>query len=377
MLRPKQENQLRCLGVSRDDVATCCRAPNGSEERKEGMKVFIAGATGAIGRPLISALVAVGHDVVGMTSSEHGLQTLKKNGADGVIANALDAQAVEAAAKTVQPDAVVEELTSLPKHYTPKDMRAAADRDRTVRLEGGRNVQNAARATGARRYIVQSTGFFYAPGPGLAAEADPLALDASPAVSANVRTYAQVEGRVLGAPDLQGVALRYGFFYGLGTWFTNDGDIANQVRERKYPIIGPGQGVWSWVHVEDAAAATVAALECAPGVYNIVDDDPSELAIWLPAFAASMGAPEPARVSEEEALHSAGPDSVYYATCLRGASNRKAKRELGFAPRSLEWLRSVAQPYDLSRESLRHGAAHRISRRSRDATVLCQANSNF
>jgi nucleoside-diphosphate-sugar epimerase len=217
MLRPKQENQLRCLGVSRDDVATCCRAPNGVEERKEGMKVFIAGATGAIGRPLISALVAVGHDVVGMTSSEHGLQTLKKNGADGVIANALDAQAVEAAAKTVQPDAVVEELTSLPKHYTPKDMRAAADRDRTVRLEGGRNVQNAARATGARRYIVQSTGFFYAPGPGLAAEADPLALDASPAVSANVRTYAQVEGRVLGAPDLQGVALRYGFFYGPGT----------------------------------------------------------------------------------------------------------------------------------------------------------------
>jgi nucleoside-diphosphate-sugar epimerase len=302
------------------------------------MKVFIAGATGAIGRPLISALVAVGHDVVGMTGSEHGLQTLKKNGADGVIANALDAQAVEAAAKKVQPDAVVEELTSLPKHYTPEDMRAAADRDRTVRLEGGRNVQNAARAAGARRYLVQSTGFFYAPGPGLATEAEPLALDASPAVSANVRTYTQVEERVLGAPDLEGVALRYGFFYGPGTWFTNDGDIANQVRERKYPIIGSGQGVWSWVHVEDAAAATVAALECAPGVYNIVDDDPSELAVWLPAFAACMGAPEPARVSEKEALHSAGPDSVYYATRLRGAWNKKAKRELGFAPRRLEWL---------------------------------------
>jgi 2-alkyl-3-oxoalkanoate reductase len=115
-----------------------------------------------------------------LPSSEHGLQTLKRNGAEGVIANALDAQAVEAAAKRVQPDAVVEELTSLPKHYTPEEMRAAADRDRTARLEGGRNVQNAARAAGAPRYIVQSTGFFYAPGPGLATEADPLALDASP-----------------------------------------------------------------------------------------------------------------------------------------------------------------------------------------------------
>jgi nucleoside-diphosphate-sugar epimerase len=148
----------------------------------------------------------------------------------------------------------------------------------------------------------------------------------------------QLEKRVLGAGELQGVALRYGFFYGPGTWFTNDGDVASQVRERKYPITGSGQGVWSWVHVEDAAAATVAALECTPGVYNIVDDDPSELAVWLPAFAAFVEAPEPPRVSEEEVLRSAGPDPVYYATRLRGASNRKAKGELGLSPRRLEWL---------------------------------------
>jgi 2-alkyl-3-oxoalkanoate reductase len=131
------------------------------------------------------------------------------------------------------------------------------------------------------------------------------------------------------------------------------------------------------VHVENAAAATVAALECAPGVYNIVDDDPSELAIWLPALAASMGAPEPARVSEEEALYSAGSDSVYYATRLRGASNRKGRRELGFAPRRLEWLEKRARPHGLLREALRHGTADCISRRSRGATVLCQANPNF
>jgi 2-alkyl-3-oxoalkanoate reductase len=302
------------------------------------MKVFIAGATGAIGRPLISALTRAGHDVVGMTSTEHGRQTLKDNGADAVIANALDASAVNAALNKVRPEAVIDELTSLPKHYTPEEMRIAAERDRTVRLEGGRNVQNAAIAAGARRYIVQSTGFFYAPGPGLATEADPLAVDASPSVSASARTYTQIEDRVLNAGGIQGVALRYGFFYGPGTWFTQGADVANQVRNRQYPITGSGQGVWSWIHIEDAAAATVAALDCTPGIYNVVDDDPSPLSVWLPAFAAYVEAPEPPRVSEEAALQNAGPDGVYYATRLRGASNAKAKREFGFAPRRLEWL---------------------------------------
>jgi nucleoside-diphosphate-sugar epimerase len=273
-----------------------------------------------------------------MTSSARGLKTLEEYGAEGVVANALEGQAVTSAMQRLRPEVVIEELTSLPKHYTREEMHAAADRDHKVRLEGGRNIQNAAKAAGARRYLVQSTGYFYAPGPGLATEADSLALSASPDISANVQTYLEIEQRVLNAPDLEGVALRYGFFYGPGTWFTAGGDVANQVQEHKYPIAGSGQGVWSWVHVEDAAAATVAALKCAPGIYNIVDNDPSQLAAWLPAFAAAVGAPEPARISEEEALQIAGPDSVYYATQLRGASNAKAKRELGFAPRRLEWL---------------------------------------
>ena len=300
------------------------------------MKIFLAGATGAVGWPLIARLLAHGHRVTGMTSSERGLAILGELGAQGVVANALDAQAVRTAMERVRPDTVIEELTSLPKHYTPDEMRAAAERDRRVRLEGGSNVYNAARAAGAHRYIVQSTGFFYAPGRGLATEEDPLAADASPAVSASVRTYMRVEERVIGGKELEGVALRYGFFYGPGTWFTGDGDIAGQVRERKYPIAGSGEGVWSWVHVEDAAVATAAALECAPGAYNISDDDPSPLSVWLPAFAAAVGAPDPPRISEQEALRSAGPDFVYYATQLRGALNAKAKGEMGFAPRRLE-----------------------------------------
>ena len=137
------------------------------------MNVLVAGATGAIGRPLISALLSARHNVFGMTSSTLGLQTLKEDGAEGLLANALDAQAVDAAIKRARPEVVIDELTSLPKHYTPDEMRAAAERDHKLRLEGGQNVLNAARAAGARRYIIQSTGFYYAPGPGLAHETDP------------------------------------------------------------------------------------------------------------------------------------------------------------------------------------------------------------
>jgi len=316
--------------------AIACTGGNRKEETK--MKVFVAGATGAIGRPLVAALVAAGHEVVGMTSSEHGLRTLRRLGADGVAVNALDAAAVSAVLENLRPRVVIEELTSLPKDYTPEAMRAAADRDRRLRLEGGRNVHNAARASGARRYIVQSTGFFYGPGAGLAAESEPLATSASPGIAGNVQTYMQIEERVLGSRDLEGVALRYGFFYGSGTYQDpGDGSVTRQVREQKYPVIGSGAGVFSFVHVDDAAAATVAAMESDPGVYNVVDDNPSEMKVWLPAFARFIGAPPPSHISEEQAL-AAGADAVYFATRLRGAQNGYAKQKLGFTPRGLEWL---------------------------------------
>lgn len=303
------------------------------------MKVLVAGATGAIGRPLISALTAASHEVIGMSRSENGARALRDKGAESEIADALDENVVLAVMRRVKPDAVIEELTSLPKQYTPDEMRAAADRDRTVRLVGGRNVHSAARAAGARRYIVQSTGFFYGPGDGLAQENDRLAVDASPGIAGSVRTYMQIEERVLGARDLPGVALRYGFFYGPGTYHDPVcGSVSEQVREQTYPVIGSGRGVFSFVHVEDAAAATVAALESDPGAYNVVDDDASEMNVWLPAFAQFLRAPEPPHLSEQDALQKSGADSVYYATRLRGASNGLAKGKLRFAPRKLEWL---------------------------------------
>ena len=302
------------------------------------MKVFVAGATGAIGRPLISALVAGRHVVIGMTSSERGLSVLQNHGADGVIADAFDPGAVTAAVARVRPDAVIDELTSLPKDYTPEAMRVAAERDRKLRIEGGGNVHNAARAAGVKRYVVQSTGFFYGPGAGLANETEPLAVNAPPGIAGSVRTYMEIEHRALGSGHMAGVALRYGFFYGPGTYHDPEsGSVTQQVRQQKYPVIGSGDAVYSFVHVEDAAAATVAALESDPGVYNVVDSDPSEMRVWLPAFTSFIGAPAPPRVGEQEA-QSLGPDVLYYATRLRGARNDLATQKLGFSPRRLEWL---------------------------------------
>ena len=179
-------------------------------------------------------------------------------------------------------------------------MAAAAAGDRKLRLEGGGNLHRAARACGVRRYIQQSSGFFLKPGSGLADESEGMAVDASPGVAASARTYAELESRVLNAEGIEGVALRYGFFYGPGTWYNPDGAAADQARKQELAIIGAGEGVWSWVHIEDAAVATVAALTAPPGVYHVVDDDPSPVSRWLPAFARWVGAPPPPRVTEQE-----------------------------------------------------------------------------
>ncbi len=302
------------------------------------MKVLLAGATGAIGSPLIAHLRANGDAVFGMTHSPGATDALKEKGAEAIVVDALDRTRVEQAVKRLRPDAIVNELTALPKHYTPEAMEAAAQRDRNVRITGNGNLLAAARVSQCRRYILQSSAFWYAPGDGLADESTPFAFDSSPGVAAGTRTYAELESVLLAEEQIGGVVLRYGFFYGPGTWYRKHGDMGEQVRQRKVPVIGEGQGVWNFVHVEDAAAATVAALHCDPGVYNIVDDEPSEQRVWLPAFARHADAPEPVHISEEEALRKAGPDAVYYGTRLRGASNAKAKLHLRFRPRRLEWL---------------------------------------
>ena len=278
------------------------------------MNIFVAGASGAIGRPLLAALIRQGHAVTGMTHSDAGARVIAGLGAAVARVSAFDAPALERALRESRAEVVIDQLTALPRD--PRDMAAAAAANHTIRVEGGGNLHRAARASGVRRYLQQASGFFLKPGPGLGDESVGMAVDASPAVAAHARDYTELESRVLNAEGIEGVALRYGFFYGPGTWYNPDGAAADQARKQELAIIGAGEGVWSWVHIEDAAVATVAALTAPPSVYHVVDDDPSPVSRWLPAFARWVGAPPPPPVTEQEGRERGGEDAVYYGTKL-------------------------------------------------------------
>src|ERR1700756_2148315 len=292
------------------------------------MRTFVAGGTGAIGRPLIAKLLAKGHALVALTRSPEKAQALVEQGIEPAIADVFDA--VKAVVNRAQPEIVIEQLTALPRTYTRESMDAAAALNNRIRLEGGANVLAAAQAAGVRRYLRQSIAFYAIPGPGLADEDTPLAFDASPAVAAGAREITELEHRLLENTNIEGIALRYGFFCGPGTWFNPDGDVARQVRQQQFPIIGNGEGVWSWLHIEDAAIATIAAAERGnPGIYLIANDQPLAVRDWLPAFAQWLNAPPPPRISVEVALErDGGADAVYYGTQMRGVSNAKARRDL-------------------------------------------------
>ncbi len=299
------------------------------------MRVFIAGATGAIGLPLARALCTLGHQVVGMTRAGAHIDRLRELGAAVSYADAFDADAVRRAIEAAAPDVVIDQLTWLPAD--PAQIVESLPKDTRLRREGGANVLAAARAAGTRRLIAQSRGFFLdAPNGQLADETAKLRDDAPGKLGESTLAFREFEDKVLASP-LEGVVLRYGFFYGPGTWYRPDGAIAETVRRRQSAIIGEGNAVWSFVHIDDAVAATVAALNAEPGVYNVVDDDPLPVTRWLPAFARWVGAEEPPRLSAEDARTSAGEEAIYYHTRLTGASNNRAKARLGFAPRPLLW----------------------------------------
>jgi nucleoside-diphosphate-sugar epimerase len=302
------------------------------------MRILVAGATGAIGQPLIDSLIFDGHEVFGLTRSDERAEVLAAKGAKAVRIDLLNKEDVFSRTAEIKPEIVVDMLTSLPKEYTPEAMEKAAVKDAKIRREGGGNLQEAAEKNGVRRYVVQSCGFWYAPGVGLADENTPFAFDATPSIAARSRIYAEIERRVLQSDKIEGVALRFGFFYGPGTWFHIDGDEAKRVKEKKFPIIGEGDGVWNFIHIKDAAKSVSQAVYCSPGAYNIVNNRPVQLREWLPAFARYVGAPPPPYVSLEEAEKTLSPDTIYYATKLRGVSNNKAKREFNFEPRSFDWL---------------------------------------
>ena len=284
---------------------------------------------------MIAELIRKGHTLTGMTHSEAGAKRLRAYGIEVAIANPLDNDAVETALRGSDAEVVIDELTSIPK--TPSELPAYAAGDIKLRIEGGGNLHRAALACGVRRYIQQSSGFFLEAKGALADASSPLALNASPLIAAYAQMYAHLEQRVLESA-IEGVSLRYGFFYGPNTWYDPDGGAADEVRKHQFPMIVGCQAKWSFVHIEDAAHATVAALTADPGKYVVADDDPSPVSVWLPRFASFVGAPPPPFTTMKQARQIAGEDAVYYQTRLSGASNAKAKRELDFTPRRLEWL---------------------------------------
>jgi len=306
------------------------------------MRVFVAGATGAIGKQLVPRLVAAGHEVHGMTRSESKQAMLFELGAVPVVADALDPVQVAEAVGSARPDVIVHQLTAIGAVDTRHMERDFALTNR-LRTEGTDHLLSAGQAVGVRRFVAQSHIASYArTGAAVKSEEDPF--DTSPAqMRANLEGMRHLETAVLGAGWTEGIVLRYGWFYGPGTSMAPGEEQFELVRRRKFPLVGGGGGVWSFIHIADAAEATVAAIEHGTrGVYNVVDDDPAPVAEWLPALAQTLGAKKPVRVPRLIGRLFAGEAGVVMMTEIRGASNAKAKRELAWRPAHASWRQGFA-----------------------------------
>jgi nucleoside-diphosphate-sugar epimerase len=308
------------------------------------MKVFVAGATGAIGKQLVPRLLAAGHDVIGMTRTEAKQAALWDLGARPVVADALDPRQVADAVALAQPDVIVHQLTAISGLDTRHFDRDFALTNR-LRSEGTDHLLSAGRAVGVRRFVAQSyTGWPYArTGGPVKSEDDPLDPHPPREMRESMTAIRHLEDAVTSADWTEGIVLRYGAFYGPGTSMAPGGEQYEMIRKRKFPLVGDGAGMWSFVHIADAAEATVAAIEHGKrGIYNVVDDDPAAVAEWLPALAAAIGAPKPWRVPRILARLLAGEAGAAMMTEVRAASNAKAKRELGWRPRHASWRQGFA-----------------------------------
>jgi nucleoside-diphosphate-sugar epimerase len=302
------------------------------------MRIFLAGATGAIGSRLVPQLVAAGHTVVGTTRHESKADRLRFLGAEPVVLDPLDAAAVTAAVRAAAPDVLVHELTALAGLGNMRKFSDGFAETNRLRTEGTDILLAAGRAAGVRRVVAQSFGGWpYARTGGPAkTETDPLDPTPVPGAASGLAAIRHLEEAVTGYGE--GLALRYGGFYGPGTSLSPDGVHTALVRARKFPIVGDGGGVWSFCHIDDAASATVAAIERgAPGLYNVCDDEPAPVREWLPVLAAALGAPPPRHVPAWLARPLVGDVGMVMMTTARGMSNAKAKRELDWAPAYPSW----------------------------------------
>jgi nucleoside-diphosphate-sugar epimerase len=312
------------------------------------MRIFVAGATGALGKQLVPQLVAKGHEVVGMTSKPENQDLVRGLGARPVVADALDPDAVAQAVAQAEPEVIVHQLTALSGSFDLKHLERFMAVTNRLRTEGTDHLLAAARAVEAKRFVAQSyAGWPFArTGGPVKTEDDPL--DPTPAgqMRATLEAIGYLEETVAGAGWTEGVVLRYGGFYGPGTSFSlhPDGEMVEMIRKRKFPIVGHGDGVWSFVHIEDAATATVAAIEHGErGLYNVVDDEPAPVREWLPVLASALDAKPPRRIPRWLGRLAAGETATVMMTEVKGASNEKVKRELGWQPRYPSWRQGFAQ----------------------------------
>jgi nucleoside-diphosphate-sugar epimerase len=303
------------------------------------MRIFFAGASGVIGPSLLPRLLEAGHDVVAMTRTPAKADALRAGGAEPVVCDALDAQATRAAVLTAKPEVVIHHLTDLHQLGASRgSMKRAYAANNEIRRRGTANLLAAAHGAGARRIVTQSISFMYETGPGLRSEDDPLIESDDPVLASGVDSTAAMEQQVLGSEGIEGVVLRFGFWYGPRTAFAPGGVQHSMVAKRRYPVVGRGSGVFSFIHVDDVAEATMLAMDRgAPGTYNVTDDDPAPLREWLPEYAEAIGAKPPRRIPTFLARLAAGKAIVHAATRMPGASSHKAKAELGWSPHWHTW----------------------------------------
>jgi nucleoside-diphosphate-sugar epimerase len=316
------------------------------------VKIFIAGATGAIGKRLVPLLIAAGHRVMGSTRTSGKFDAIHALGAEAVVLDGLDQPAINAAIASFRPDVVVHQMTSLSSLKSLKHFDEDFEQTNRLRTLGTEYLLAAARSVGAKKFIAQSYAGWpnNRTGPRVQTEDAPYEANPPASMRKSLQAIVTLESFVRNASGITAIALRYGSFYGPGTSLGADGDVTNMVRHRKFPVVGTGAGVWSFLHVEDAAQATKLAIDRAPaGIYNIVDDEPAEASQWLPYLADCLDAKPPRHIPVWLAKFAIGEAGVLFMTEMRGASNAKAKREFNWQPAFASW-----------REGFRRGLADAV-----------------
>jgi nucleoside-diphosphate-sugar epimerase len=309
------------------------------------VKVFLAGATGAVGRPLVRRLVDNGHDVVGLTRTDERARWLYENSAQAVVGSALDTDWLKARVIEAQPEVVIDQMTNLPQKIGFRGLRRFYKHQNPLRIRGSGALLEGAVQAGARRLIAQSVAFIYAPdGGGIKTESDRTWDDAPEPFGEALRVAGAHDRQVVRDTRIEGIVLRYGVFYGPGTHYEPGHGVYEDIRRRRMPLVGDGDSVWSFCHVDDAAQAALLALERGDrGVYNVVDDEPAAMRDWLPYVAQLIAAKPPPTVPRWLARLTAGPAITAWATQFPGASNAKARAELGFSPEYPSWRDGFAQ----------------------------------